>query len=102
MNSMSRAGRHERNHTAKRIGQGKAMRPTFFSTRSRMIRAALSASMKNGMGHVFTSVIRERMNPGHNTLTLIPSFFSIPRIARPQVLTQDFVPEYEGQPESGA
>ena len=102
MNSVIRAGRHESIHTEKRIGHGKAMSPTLRSTRLRIIRAALSASMKNGMGQVFTSVIRDRMKPGQITLTLIPSFFSIPRIASPQVFTHDFVAEYDGHVVSGA
>ena len=73
MNSARRQGQTERNQVARRIGQGKAMRPMSRSTRSRMMRAALSASMKNGIGHVLRSVMRERMKPGQITFMRMPS-----------------------------
>ena len=38
-----------------------------------MMRAARSASMKNGIGQVLRSVMRERMNPGHTTFMRMPS-----------------------------
>ena len=53
--------------------------------------------MKNGIGHVFLSVMRERTNPGQTTDTFIPSPRSMPRSASPHVLTHDFVAEYAGQ-----
>jgi len=73
INSASRQGQMDRNQVARRIGQGKAIRPTLRSTRSRMMRAARSASMKNGIGQVLRSVMRERMNPGHTTFMRMPS-----------------------------
>ena len=71
MKLLTQFGRTDKNQTASRIGQGKAINPTFFSTREAMISAALSASIKKGMGQVFWSVIRERINPGQMTLTLM-------------------------------
>ena len=61
------------------------------SVRARMIRAARSASMKNGIGHVLRSVMRERTKPGQTTDTRMPSGASIPRRERPHVLRQLFV-----------
>ena len=90
-------GKMDNPHDARRIGHGNAMRPTLRSTRLRITQAALSASMKNGIGHVFRSVMRERTNPGQTTETLIPSGFNMPRSASPHVLTQAFVAEYAGQ-----
>lgn len=83
----------ERNHVPKRIGHGKAIIPLFLSALLSIILAALSASMKKGMGQVFLSVMRERMNPGQMTFTSMPSGRSIPRRAMPHVLTHDFVAE---------
>ena len=62
-------GKMEPNQAAKRIGHGKTIRPTFFSIRLAIISAALSASIKNGIGQVFLSVILERTNPGQITLS---------------------------------
>ena len=78
-------------HVANRIGHGKAISPTLRSVRARMMRAALSASMKNGIGHVLRSVMRERTKPGQTTETRIPSGASIPRSESPHVLRQLFV-----------
>ena len=91
--SFSQKGSVESHQVAKRMGQGKAMRPTLRSTRRRMMRAALSASMKNGMGQVFLSVMRERTKPGQMTETRTPSARRCPRRDSPHVLTQLLVAE---------
>jgi hypothetical protein len=96
INSFTLNGSIDNIHTAKRIGQGNAISPTFLSARERIILAALSASIKNGIGHVFWSVIRERTNPGHIAETEIFSFRKIPLIASAQVFIQLFVAEYDG------
>ena len=93
INSLSLWGRIERNHVARRMGQGKAMSPMSRSAREMTVRAALSASMKNGIGHVFLSVSRERMNPGQMTETLTPSFLRKPRRESPHVFMQLLVAE---------
>ena len=49
--------------------------------------------MKNGIGQVFASVMRERTKPGQTTETRIPSGASMPRSASPQVFTQALVAE---------
>ena len=97
-----RNGNIESSHVAKRIGHGNAISPMFRSTRSRMILAARSASMKNGIGQVLRSVMRERMNPGQITFTKMPSPFSIPRRESAQLFIAAFVAAYEGHVESGA
>ena len=53
---------------ANRIGQGKAISPTFFSNREAMISEAFSADIKNGIGQVFLSVMRDFTKPGQITL----------------------------------
>lgn len=80
----------DRNHVPKRIGQGKAIIPLFLSALLRMIFAALSASMKKGIGQVFLSVMRERIKPGQMTFTSIPSGRSMPRRAMLHVFTHAF------------
>ena len=57
------------NHEARRMGNGKAIKPTFFFMRFAISSAAGSASIKNGMGQVFLSVILERTNPGQMVFT---------------------------------
>ena len=101
MNSFNLYGRIERSHVPNRMGQGNAIMPTLRSARRRIIFAALSASMKNGIGQVFLSVSRDLTNPGQMAETLISSCFSIPRNARAHVLRQLFVAEYDGQLFSG-
>ena len=59
--------------------------------------AALSASIKNGIGQVFLSVILERIKPGQITLTEIFSARRLLRNASPQALTQALLALYEGQ-----
>jgi len=97
MKSLIQLGRIETNHVAKRIGQGKAISPMFLSSLVAMISAAFSASIKNGIGHVFLSVIRERTNPGQMTETLMFSGFNARRRASPHALTQALLALYEGQ-----
>jgi len=80
----------DKNHVASRIGHGNAISPTSLSARRRMMRAALSASMKNGMGHVFRSVMRERTNPGQIAEMRMPSRRQCPRRASAHVLTALF------------
>ena len=91
MNSDTRHGNADISHTPKRIGHGNAISPTFLSTRSSMTFAALSASMKKGMGHVLRSVMRDLTNPGHITFTHMPSRLSIPRSESPQLFIAAFV-----------
>ena len=95
--SVSRFGKIDKNHVAKRIGHGKAINPTLSSSRATMISAALSALIKNGIGQVFLSVIRDFTNPGQITLISILSFFKLPRNASPYALTQALVALYDGQ-----
>ena len=102
MNSARRHGSEASSHTPKRIGHGNAISPTFRSTRSRMILAARSASMKNGIGQVLRSVMRDRMNPGQIAFTQMPSPFSIPRKESAQLFIAAFVAAYEGHVASGA
>jgi hypothetical protein len=83
------------------MGHGKAINPTLRPARFRIILAALSASMKKGIGHVFFSVMRERTKPGQIAETRIPSLLSMPLNASAQVFTQLLVAEYEGQLLSG-
>ena len=52
-----------------------------------MISAAAGASRKNGIGHSFLSVMRERTNPGQIVVTAIPSPRTRPRSAAPSALT---------------
>lgn len=94
MSSLIQLGKIETNHAPKRIGQGKAISPLFFSMRLAMRLAALSASIKKGIGQVFLSVMRERTNPGAKTDTLMLCFFAKSmRKASPQALTQALVAE---------
>ena len=102
MHSASGHGQIDSSQLARRIGQGKAMSPTLRSTRSSMIRAARSASMKKGIGQVFMSVIRERTKPGHTTFMHIPSRESGRLLASPHVFTADFEAEYDGHDAIGA
>jgi hypothetical protein len=57
--------------------------------------------MKNGIGHVFMSVIRERTKPGHTTFIRMPSRASGRLFARPHVFTAAFDAEYDGHDERG-
>ena len=91
MNSETLHGNADISHTPKRIGHGNAISPTFLSARSSITFTALSASMKKGIGHVLRSVMRDLMNPGHITLTHMPSRFSIPRSESPQLFIAAFV-----------
>lgn len=59
------------NQEANRIGKGKEIRPIFFSIRLAISAAAGAASIKNGIGQVFLSVMRERTKPGQIVLTCI-------------------------------
>ena len=93
-------GRTEPNQAAKRIGQGKVIRPLFFSMPAAMISAAFSASMKNGIGQVFLSVIRERTNPGQMTFSCMFSLAKRIRIASPYAFTQALDALYDGHPAS--
>ena len=102
MNSETLHGNADISHTPKRIGHGNAISPTFLSTRSSMTLTAQSASMKNGMGHVLRSVMRERIKPGQITFTHIPSRLSIPRRESAQLFIAAFVAAYAGHVESGA
>ena len=83
MKSLNLLGKIDMNQVANRIGHGKAIKPIFFSTLVAIISAALSASIKNGIGQVLPSVMRERTNPGHTTQTFMPYFFKSPRKASP-------------------
>ena len=47
--------------------------------------------MKNGIGQVFCSVMRERTNPGQMTFTLMFSFLRSPLKAAPHAFTAAFV-----------
>ena len=67
--SLSALGRMLPSQTTKRIGQGNAIRPIFFRIRRAIRAAAGSASIKNGIGQVFLSVMRERTKPGQIVLT---------------------------------
>ena len=58
-----------------------------------MMRAALSASMRNGIGHVLRSVMRERTNPGQMTDTQMRSLFSMALRDSPHVFTHALVAE---------
>ena len=78
------------------------MSPRLRSAPRRIFAAAFGASMKNGIGHVFASVMRERTNPGQTTQTSMPSGASAPRSASPHVFTQLFDAEYDGHALSGA
>ena len=69
MKSLTTFGKMLKNHVAKRIGQGKAISPMFFSMRLAISFAAGSASIKKGMGHLFLSVMRERIKPGQIVFT---------------------------------
>ena len=69
MKSLIQFGKMLINHVAKRMGNGKAIKPTFFCMRSAINFAAGSASIKNGIGQVFLSVILERTKPGQIVLT---------------------------------
>ena len=69
MKSLTQFGKMLANHVAKRMGNGKAIKPTFFCMRLAINFAAGSASIKNGMGQVFLSVILERTNPGQTVFT---------------------------------
>ena len=100
-NSLMRQGSVEIHQAPRRMGHGNAIMPTFRSARRSIISAALSASIRNGMGHVLPSVRRVRMKPGHTTETRIPSGASMPRRDRPHVFTQLFVAEYAGHALSG-
>lgn len=93
-------GRIEPNQAPNRIGHGKAIKPMFLSILEAIIIAALSASMKKGIGQVFLSVIRERTNPGAIMFTCIFSFASLGRSASPYALTHALLALYEGQPAS--
>ena len=97
MKSLNLFGKIEPNQVANLICHGKAINPTFFSMRLAIISAALSASIKYGIGQVFLSVIRERINPGQIVETLIPKGAKDKRKPSPQALTQAFVAEYDGQ-----
>ena len=101
MNSLMRQWSTDIHHAPSRMGNGNAITPTFRSARRSIMFAALSASIRNGIGQVLPSVRRVRMNPGHTTQTRIPSGASIPRRASPHVLTQLFVAEYAGHALSG-
>ena len=69
MKSLILFGNMDMNHAARRMGQGKAISPMFFSTLSTIILAAFSADMKKGIGQVFLSVMRDFTKPGQITLT---------------------------------
>ena len=97
-----RQGRIESSHDARRIGQGNETRPLPRERPSHILRAAASASMKNGMGHVFLSVIPERTKPGHTTLTQTPSGARRPRSESPHALSAALEAAYAGQAASGA
>src|SRR5574344_1044465 len=97
MNEDSRSGRIEPNQVTNRIGHGKAISPTFRSTRARITRAAFGASQKNGIGQVLRSVIRDRTKPGQTTFTRMPSGASAPRSAAPHAFTHALEAEYAGQ-----
>ena len=62
-------GRQDMSHTANLIGHGKAIKDEFFSIPLAIMAAALSACMKNGIGQVFLSVMRDFTNPGQMMLT---------------------------------
>ena len=91
MNSLKSWGRIERNQVASLIGHGNAIRPMFLSALERMMRAALGASIKKGIGHVFLSVMRERTKPGQMAETWMPSLLSMPRSANAHVFMHAFV-----------
>ena len=80
-------------HIAMYIGHGKAIRALSRFRPWRMIRAALSASMMNGMGKALFSVIRVRTYPGSTTESRIPSARSQPRSASPYDLTAALLAE---------
>ena len=69
------------------VCQGKAMRARSRAKPRRMISAAFSADMKNGIGKSLASVMRLFTKPGITTLTFTPRGASSPRRDSPQTLT---------------
>jgi hypothetical protein len=83
-------------HTAKRIGQGKTINPTFFCMRFAISSAAGSASIKNGIGQVFLSVILDRMNPGQIVFTWMLCSSKCNLKASPYAFTHALEALYDG------
>ena len=90
-------GKHDISHAHNLSGHGNAIIPLFFATPSAIIAAARGASIKNGIGQVFLSVILERTKPGQTTETLIFLSRKCNLNASPQALTNALLALYDGQ-----
>lgn len=75
------------------VGHGKAMRARFRAKPDRMIAAAFSTGIRNGIGKSFASVMGVTTKPGMMTLTPIPSGERAPRRPSPHTLTAAFDPQ---------
>ena len=94
--SLKTSGMDAKSHIPKRICHGNVTNPFPYNMPRHIKRAASSASQKNGIGHVFWSVILLRTNPGQNVVTEIPSRFNRPRRAAPKAFTAALLALYAG------
>src|SRR3954467_10823010 len=85
--SISAGERIPMNQARQAIGQGKAMRGRLRSRPRRTMRAARSASIRNGIGNLLEAVIWLLMKPGMMTLTPTPLGERLPRRDSPQTRT---------------